>query len=196
MRRVAPVVALVLAATPVAPARASDPTGFLCAADKTASPPGRGRLDGGPLVAAAAADGAPPADPLTITLRCSLQTDAYGTSSGPDFAETSGTGTGVAIAPPVEFAIPPDEIAYVCTEVTLTDRAGTVRHRYWDENLYDFTDDPDAACGLVYFYPCGGYGTTCEDYVGPLLDAVVCPALAPLYPPDGDVPDVWGCPPA
>jgi hypothetical protein len=196
MRNLLVTVAVLAAAAPVGTARAASSAGAGCDVAWSAADRGTAFLRGGPLAAAVVSDGS--ANPVTITLRCSLQHEDYPRSSGPDFLETSGTGVGVAVPPPAGFAVPDEGTTYVCGEATLTDSTGAVEREYYDAYLGYFTDDPDAWCSPVTLRQCE-IGSARRDECGPtvrdVLDPAVCVLLAVAFPPDGDVPGAWDCAP-
>lgn len=73
----------------------------------------------------------------------------------------------------------------LCTEL----RVAGEPPLYWDDDAEDWSGDPDVAC---YIPPDGGPD---PEPIERLLDQLVCPVLALVYPPEGDIPGVWDCPP-
>lgn len=184
-------------------------------------------IDGGPLVAADLSDAV--ANPVTMTLRCSIQPGFDYRHTAPDAASASATGTGAVTLPPtpVEVALDPDEwweFTY-CTEVTAVDARGVTHRLYWDsarsggENRFSTSDsalcavswcqqsmpsncDPPPCedeihlhCSLVGFHTVNAVLDAVDAFFVDVVDPAVCPVLAGQFPPEGDVPGVWDCPP-
>ena len=110
-------------------------------------------------------------NPVGATVTC----DVY--VNGTHVESATGFGYGVVVvAKPVTLTIAPTDSYAVCTTV-------------------DYTDATPTSSGCAYLpvidYPDEIVWTFVEEHVDP----VVCPALSALFPPDGDVPDVWDCPP-
>jgi hypothetical protein len=198
MRRPLLACALVALTVPAAPATAapglSSPCGYVFAADP-GDPTGRrntGVLHGGPALLDDAAV-------RTGRLACSIQLD-LSWHGAPDAARAvSPTSAGVAVLPPTPFELDLDpgtyQAVYLCDEVQV-DGVGTF---YW--HAYDsvWTTDSAAPClGAVthpYEDPVDVPWEVIDPPQGEQVDPLVCPVLAQVFPPHGDVPDVWDCPP-
>jgi len=222
MKPLAPALALLLA-VPVA-SHAQDPllAGEVCrfvAFAPAAGTTWTAVVDGGPLAAADVAFVAPDPlqwvvdNPVSVTLTCTLHVGFFVNHTSPAAASASATGDGVAVLLPTLLGVDVpdhDDIITVCTRASVTDRDGQTYDRYWDAQREEFTNDPSATCGPVActleFPPrgegaCGPSAFDVIDHLvgevppwGP-IDAAVCPVLKELYPPEGDVPGVWDCPP-
>lgn len=210
------VAALVAAASLAVPAGATEPllAGDVChfssLSDSADSTHRIGEVDGGPIAAADVALVAPDAveaffdNPVSITLTCTMRLDPSVTHLSPAVAEASATGQAVAVVPPtpVEWYEPQFwEPAWVCTHVAVTTRDGQTADLYWDSWNGEFATDPGVACGGPI--ACPQSGDPCGPDLGRVLqrlwedvvDPAICPALAQAFPPEGDIPDVWECPP-
>ena len=208
-----------LAFGPVAPAGAEPPAvhGPLCHFYST-SP---GVFTGGPVAVVA---GDPSGNPVSVTLTCSIRSGA--THTAPVIASASASGTSVVTLPPTPFDwdVEPDTVVSLCTALTVVDAHGETHRLYW--NPYSgggdgrFSTSDTAACDLpcTLEYP-SSCTPPCEDdaiqlhcivpAVLDLVDAVfidvvdpaVCPVLAQMFPPEGDVDypvlgdPLWDCPP-
>ena len=174
--------------------------GFLCGLARVDDPmfegAQTGEIDGGPLVV----DDRTTAEVESGTLTCTVQVNA-GTHAGVDSGSVTGPTThGVAVAGgTVSYAAHPDDNVYVCTQVA-TER-GT---RYWNSSndpLVDgswATDPATASCWLAFGTSRLGEETTpCKEIteIEILADSIICPTLATLLPPDGDIDGIWNCPP-
>lgn len=181
-----------VATAPVAASGTVDgPSGVMCGL--TAA------TDTSPDAAPGAMTGTVDAGPLLLTLdgvlrrgwlRCSIQL-GYPQHAAPDVVVVTGTGTDVAVVTPtaVAFTAAPETPVYQCTEV---DFEGWGR-LYWASNGLgggNWTYDATASCdaGLSVDVPL-------DDVTVAAVDPIVCPQLSAVFPPDGDVPDVWDCPP-
>ena len=175
-----------------APAHA-DPVGFICGLGGYPSPLDATRtiaeVDAGPLVIAEA-DGATRTGHLTCTVQLGQR------HAAPDTVAVRGPET------PDVVAVPPTPVGYdtpafsyyLCTEVEVD--GATL---YWDESDDPTvqggwsTDPATARCSLVV-----NPNENCDDCEPPApwqetVDAIVCPYSALLFPPDGDLPFVYGC---
>lgn len=161
-----------------APARAAEPIGVLCSFQPITQPLGDGTAKTGVLVAGpSAGDGA---ITCTVQLTPTRGTGVVGTVSAagdPVLANATVVSYDVARR---------DDPVWLCAAFTPT--GGTTL--YYDDDRGDFTAGPAAPCGQV--------PQPCE--CGPsdplrVLDPLVCPVLALVFPPSGDVPLVWDCPP-
>ena len=182
------VLAAFVAATalvPFAPAHADHgPQGLLCGFVSVTDPGTEGgniqtgEIDGGPVLVTG--DG---------TITCDIQVGQE-LSSGSNAASVSGSGNTVVYATPtvVSYESPDDVPVYLCT--TVSDATGTY---YWDDLTGDWVSSASAAhCSLA---------TSASTDDGPthelelLIDSIICPVLATLLPPEGDIAGVWDCPP-
>jgi hypothetical protein len=179
-------------ALPAAPAAAADPAGVRCGLSTWTNPfdPDRtwGEFDAGPLVL----DADPAAQPVRGSVTCTL-VDGFHHDSPVLASATSRTTPGVVALEPTfaSFHWSETAILSVCTSV---DVAGRDRLHH-DPTLGDdggWTADATARCQPV-FGPAEPLPLV--DDVWLLLDSIVCPALAVAFPPQGDVPGVWDCPP-
>ncbi len=189
-------IALLLAA--VAPhagaAEPAAPTGFACGFAATADPERAdwwvGEVDGGPLTVPGSE---------RVTLRCSIQL-GWLTHDAPDLVSVSASGdgsAGVAVVPPTVFRYtdPHDDVVAVCSEVTVVEAGGATRTLYRDHHSGDWTTDPRSTCDFMSTVcPTTTRGHDyCRDPFEP--DSTLCPVLATAFPPEGDVPGLWDCPP-
>jgi hypothetical protein len=150
----------------------------------------RAEVDGGPVVVTGAGTAVP------VELVCTIQVGAPA-HAGPDAVAVRASGPGAAIVPPtlVTFEAAPEQDVILCTEVRVTTSSG-VRALYWDDFAEEWSDSPDVGCtDLAPDYD----GDPVQPYLE-LLDTVVCPVLAIVFPPEGDVTGpvlgkVWDCPP-
>lgn len=169
-------------------------------------------LYGGPIAAADVELVAPDPlewvvdNPTSVTLTCSLHAGSYHTS--PVLASASASGDGVALLPPAQREVDDIYLATLCTRVSVTDGDGRSYEFYWDGGQQEFSRDMSVECGAACTleWPPSGEGACgpgpydIVDHVtgsvpwGP-VDAVACEVLKQQYPPDGDIPDVWDCPP-
>jgi hypothetical protein len=141
-----------------------------------------GELDGGPL-ALPGVDG----DTTVVgsgTLVCRIQVNAQDhTGTGP---QVQGHGAGVVTAGPsqVSFSAGPSDSVYLCAEVVRDEDESVL---YYDAAHDEWSTSSSVPCadGLSTGGPSGG-----DD-----LDPTLCPLLATAFPPSGDIPGVWDCPP-
>ena len=203
--------AALLAAAAALPAQA-DPllAGEVCELVSVGDAAGHrtGEVHGGPLTAADLALVSPDLsavtdNPVSITLTCTVRLDWMVTHTSPAVAEASATGPAVAIVPPtvVGWDEPDFPQAQVCTSAFVTTRDGDTTELYWDVYEGRFTTDPGVLCGPLACTTsdCGPGIPGLIDYANDLIidyvDPVVCPPLTQVFPPEGDVPDLWDCPP-
>jgi hypothetical protein len=170
---------------------APSPVGLLCGFTERDNPPARLRhkvlVSAGPVLLT---DDADPVAGLSGSVTCSLQIDA-GTHDAPDVAAITGPTTArvAALAGEVEYVRAGyDYDLWYCTRVDLTD--GTTL--YYDEgDAVDdggwSTDPATSSCALAY----------ASAVPRPSCDWVCgsCAVLGVAFPPDGEVPGVWDCPP-
>jgi hypothetical protein len=176
------------------PAMADAPTtdGLICQFASVVDPTAEagtqsGQLSGGPVVLTEA-DGT---TPETGTLTCRVQIDqATHAGSGPS---VSGHGTAVLTAGPsvINYTASATSNVYLCSE--FTDDSDGVTY-YWNDELGEWSADVNTGCGLAF----GSNDPSPEET---LIDSIVCPVLAIVFPPEGDVVlpapigAVWDCPP-
>ena len=220
----AAVAAVALTVVPGIPAGAAPPdlAGHDCdytwVSDATAPGHHTGYIKGGPLVVAYLPSVAPAVDwdlfgnPIEATLACTIQVDEP-TYAGPDTVSVSASGTTVVAFPPTPISFEadfPDEWVYYCLELVATNARDETQHLYWDYVEGAFSTSDTARCSDGVCTQQGPFGD-CPDGPGeefdndfflPLIDAALglveqaaCLPLAALFPPEGDVPDVWDCPP-
>jgi hypothetical protein len=185
-----------LAASVATPALADAPGdnshGLICqfasVEDPTAEPGTQsGQLSGGPVVLLDGANA-----PESGTLTCSIQVDnPIPGGSGPS---VSGHSTGVFTAGPavVNYVAPATSNVYLCS--SFTDDSDSLTYYFQEATGTWTTTAADAPCGLAE-------GSNDPSETDILIDSIVCPVLAIVFPPTGDVvlPDpigkVWDCPP-
>ena len=188
MRALASVAALLVSVLPYAPAHAApDPVGDRCNLAGYTDPVATGADDhwtmwAGPL---ALVDDAAPATVLSGRVRCEVR-EGFAHTGQLLVAADGPVTPAVVVLPPttVTFTLPGPVDFSVCTEVELTDG----RVLYWDDDAQGWSTDPDVTCLSLVGHPL--------PVPWDLVDALVCPVLAQVYPPDGDVPGLWDCPPA
>ena len=129
------------------------------------------------------ADGTTPEDG---TLVCTIQVDVSDhTGDGP---AVHAHGTGWFGGQPYPFYLTSYEDGanvYLCAE--FTDDSDNVTY-FWDDSLGEWSTDITVPCGRAT-------GSTEPGEEKKYLDSLVCPILAILFPPNGDVGNVWDCPP-
>jgi hypothetical protein len=136
-----------------------------------------GQINAGPLVL----DTTNPTASGFIT--CTIQVGTNDTHAEADAAKISGTtSTGVAaLAGSVTYEVGTDEDVWICTEV----HAGATVY-YWDAASASWSTT-GGTCDL---------STSIETPpVGGEIDFLICPILAIVFPPEGDVLNIWDCPP-
>jgi hypothetical protein len=128
----------------------------------------------------------------SVLLTCSLQLDGF-THDVPDAVSVSGAGPGVATVPPtvVSYRAEDEDFEVLCTSLVAGTAAGPVT-LYWDDLAARWSTDPAATCSRF-----AGHGELPRPFepIGTFVDRVVCRALAAVFPPYGDVPGIWDCPP-
>jgi hypothetical protein len=119
------------------------------------------------------------------TLTCRVQPD--NPTRGGGGPSVSGHDSTVVVAGPAQFTYQtfPGEVAYLCSEF-VDDATGTTY--YWTETTREWT---------TAAVPCDRFDSVppLDDLTRTVVDPLVCPLLATLLPPDGDVPGIWDCPP-
>ena len=174
---------VVVALVPGTARAAVDPTGFLCGYDKPkGGGPYHASLDAGPLLLV---DGNDPATIHEGTVTCTLQDDLL--HSDTDVVSVTSARTAGAVVLPSTTVWVPHTVWFLCTEMHLDD--DTVLYYDWTWENEGWSTDPGAECEPIII----------EEPPPPmdwtLVDSVICPILVLLLPPDGDVGDVWNCPP-
>ncbi len=187
--------------TAVAGPPTTGPDGFLCGFTSVTNPNAEantqtGEIDGGPLIVTDAAG-----NPTGGTLTCTIQVGANNLHSSPDApgGKVSAHGDGVVVIPPsvVSYTAAPEQNVYLCTQFTY-DNGRTV---YWHADNDDdpttdtghWTEDPNKECGLAISASTPSDGPIHDLEI--LIDGIICPELKKLLPPDGDIANVWDCPP-
>jgi hypothetical protein len=192
--RAATVVLVALAPLAPAPAHAAPPGGLRCGyttftdlRDET----GRttfGELEGGPILL----DSDPAGQPVWGSLTCTFQLYPNVRHSDADLFRASSTVTpGVAYLAPAAYRLEADPLdpLMLCSQVDLVGRGSL----YWDSPTQTWSADPDATCAD----PWEGEGDPPPDdqIFYEVVDPAVCPPLATVVPPEGDVDNVYDCPP-
>ena len=172
------------------PAHAEGPVtdGLLCGASEMLDPsPQRGTMrvevDGGPVLLTEA-DGVTPA---RGTLVCRIVVSEHWNAHLDAGTDVAGRGTGVLTAGPAVVRVASDwwGDVFLCTQF-VDDRGGVTY--YWNDWPGEWSTDPAV--------PCAVYDVSePDDGLELLVDSIVCPFFALLFPPEGDVPSVWDCPP-
>lgn len=199
MKTKALVAGAVLAALLPGPAQAAAPDaeGVLCGFASTGHPTDAGvqvgEIDGGPLAVANVDDAF--AQPVTATLTCAIHV-GWGnlTHAGSDAVSASATGNAVVTLPPTVVSYKYDpytfEVIAVCTELAVTDGHGDTYHLYYDGFREEFSSSPNVECQWAWGEP-----PPPPPPIWERVDAIVCPIFAVVFPPYGDIPDIWDCPP-
>ena len=215
-------VALASAAFAVPAEAQSDPVGRRCSFTSVTDPTVEngqtqtGQINGGPI-------GQPDNPAATVTLTCTIQVGAANSQhSGGASVSCTATNTGAtSLACQASYVSPEGQPVYLCTEVTISGK-GTF---YWDANLNEGAGGWSRTGGLCneaisqeifpgplapvldLLFPIldeiivivDGVLTTVFDAITQLekdvVDPIVCDALKDLFPPDGDIPGFWDCPP-
>lgn len=208
----------VVAALLPAPADAAvpSPDGYACGYSSLTDPTAEegtqlGEIDGGPIVVAdlprVDVHGDPTlswdvlGNPASATLTCDLQLNDQ-THGGPNTVSLSASGTTVVVLPPTttSYALSVNDTVHLCTSVTVTDARGDSGTFYWDAWEQEWTTDSTVPCTGLLAPPCcyvPFVGDTSE-IVGELfleVDRIVCAVLDDVFPPEGDIPGLWHCPP-
>ena len=181
--------------SPLPAAHATPDPGFgqLCGFTSLTDPLGEGaqtgEVDGGPLFLS---DDTDLLASYSGRLVCTIQVDAP-THAGADACSVTGAvlGNPVFAAGTCTYSYGTGSNVYLCTQVDI-DGGPTL---YFDDSNDPLTDgswstDPwSARCMLATSFSTGD-GPAAEE-----ADAVVCPVLATMLPPEGDIAGVWDCPP-
>jgi hypothetical protein len=172
--------AVALAGAGAVPAQAAvEPMGLLCAMQRAGT--GAVMVHAGPLTLT---DGTAP---VSGRVTCSVHAD-----SAPRYADaslgaaTSPTTTGAVVLPPTPLAVG-DVAGYVCTRVDVDSGPS----QYFDAATDAWTSDPSAECTYVP----GGVPGCDPSYCDLFGDGILCPAYSIVFPPEGDIPGIWDCPP-
>ena len=150
-----------------------------------------GQINGGPI-------GDLNQPTATVTLTCTIQVGAANsTHAGADAVALSGTGTGFAsVAGQASYTSPEGQPVYLCTQATIN---GTTY--YLDETNSEWTFNSSAGCGEAISQeilpgPLAPVFTIVDQLFVDVIDPTICPTLATLFPPEGDIPELgWDCPP-
>jgi hypothetical protein len=156
-----------------------------------------GQIQAGPAVIN---DGGTPPGVHSGHFVCTIQVSAS-THAGPDAASVTGPDTTGVIAAQgqVTYTAGDDAPVYLCTEIVVDGQSW-----YYDDPTVvgatgTWTTSSSASCGLATSLDPGNDPTVLA--IEGLIDAIICPVLAIVFPPEGDVtlPDpvgkVWDCPP-
>lgn len=123
-------------------------------------------------------------------LTCTVQVGGV-THDGSDAVSRRANGTDVVVLLPeiTSFVAPEDVPLYLCAEFWSSRDGRTV---YWDGYSQTWSSSPYADCDLL-----SGFDTrdTSDPVFYEFVDPWVCPAIAFMLPPDGDIPGVYDCPP-
>jgi hypothetical protein len=141
-------------------------------------------LLGGPVVQTEADGQTPESGTLGCQIVVSPAPVADHDSYGP---AVLGHGSGVFTAGPqvTSYMAMPNDNVFLCA--SFVDDSDGVTH-YWDAAHDGWSTSPDVPCTLAE-------GSDQPTETDQLVDAAVCPQLATLLPPEGDVADRWDCPP-
>lgn len=194
MRTIALAAAMAALSLPGVPARA-EVRGLTCGYFSLTNPVDEEKqtaeVDGGPYLVADLDDLV--ANPVAVTLTCSLQIGEETTHTAPDLASVSVSGNVVVALPPTVVSFRDDgtyRLVVLCTELAITDAHGETHHLYWDQVDDEFSTSPDVLCWDWDDYDSGPYDPLWE-----VVDPLACLPLAVLFPPEGDVEGLWDCPP-
>jgi len=166
--------------------------GMVAVTDPTAEPGTvTGEVHGGPVASSMPVN--------AVTIECSVQVNSpfhrFGTAEDDNDAAQGGPVADVLPPTLVSFTAAGGDIVYLCTEW----HEGDTRWYYDDLNaggIGAFITTPDEAhCTIATSLPVPETGP-----VGHELDPLLCPVLAIVFPPEGDVVlpvagKVWDCPP-
>ena len=168
------------------------PYGFLCGFSSVSDPQVEGsqtgEVDGGPLVLGDAYD---PAVFYTGSITCTIQVN-QSTHAGADACAVTGPTTPVAgeVAGTCTYASATGDNVYLCTEVDIVNGPTL----YWDSVNDVWSTEPNVGCSLDITVEPGEEGGPIHE-LELLIDSIICPVLATLLPPQGDIPGLWDCPP-
>jgi hypothetical protein len=172
---------------------APNPTGTLCGFAAVTDPqiPGSytGVIFGGPL---AFPDDASLTVAYTGTLVCTVQVGTNDTHVETDSAPVYGNeGRVSAAAGTATYDAGRDEPQYICSRVDFDGRPSL----YWDDWAHDWSTSASVSCALAISAESPDLSPFAT-----VLDPIVCPILALVLPPEGDLVlpvlgKVWDCPP-
>ena len=204
--------AVALAVVPGAPAGAAPAAdGRRCTFASVTNPSGSGdvqlgEINGGPVVVADLSDLL--ANPVTVTLTCTIQVHPNWTHAGADAVSVSASGAVAVTLPPTvaSYVAPEGYPVFLCTELTVTDARGATHHLYWDGSAKEYSASDAATCidhldPEIFPGPLGPVFDLLDRVFRDVVDPAVCPQLAAVFPPDGDVDypvlggPFWDCPP-
>lgn len=177
------VMALVAAGLNLVPAGAADAqaVGFLCGFTSVGS---NTLIDGGPLVADERTG-------VTISMTCTLQHGANSTHAGADTASASSLFLPQAVVLPptfVTFRPPAGAPIFICTQMKINSTT-----YYHDDSTSSWSTSTSVPCKP---YRLGGdIGEEVDRILVEEVDPVLCPVLSLVFPPEGDIPLLWDCPP-
>jgi hypothetical protein len=193
VRAAAVVLALVVPALPGTARAAVEPDGVNCGFSSLADPTGPpdeqlGMLNGGPVTLT---DPDAPGRVVSGSLVCSLRQGLYHTD--PLLAQAASPVTpGVVVVPPTLVTYTADPVAWItaCTEVRV-DGGPTL---YWDDEAEVWSTDPGVLCYDFGPEP-DPLGEVVDGLFVDVVDPLLCAVLVTQYPPEGDLPGIWDCPP-
>jgi hypothetical protein len=124
-----------------------------------------------------------------IDVTCTVQVGTVNnTHDKPDTAVATASGEGIAlVANSVTYPAPEDADVYLCTMWRF---AGT--DYFFDAAAGVFSTSGTVACELATQLEVDSPIVT---DLTEILDPTLCPLLAAVFPPEGDIPGIWDCPP-
>ena len=175
------------------------PSGFLCGFSSISNPtaePGTqtGEIDGGPLVIVDAEGNTGEG-----TLTCTIQVN-QGTHAGTGVSVSGQSTNSVVVIPPsvVSYQAGEEDVVFLCTEFDPGAPGGNDSLYFHSSNdpavEGHWSLDPTSACAQATSAGGGDIFDPIEPVIL-LLDTIICIPLAILFPPEGDIPNVWDCPP-
>jgi hypothetical protein len=190
--------ALAAVVVPVAPVHAETRIhGVLCWFASLTDPSAEAGTQTGEITAGPAVidDRATPPGVHSGHFVCTIQVGAAnGTHAGADAAVVTGPESTAVIAAggTVTYNAPYYEPVWLCTEIVVDGQS-----LYFDDPNDptvngSFSTSSSAACGLAIDE---GTDDPTITAIGELIDSIICPVLAIVFPPQGDIPGVWDCPP-
>ncbi|MDQ1713212.1 MAG: hypothetical protein QOE45_2662 [Frankiaceae bacterium] len=187
MKRLALLAATGLTGVLALPAHAApEPTGPLCGFASVTNPglesgTQSGGFFGGPL---RLGDDTNPLIVYSASITCSIQVNEALHSGGDGASFTSRTSGNVAVVEPtsgLSYSAGTGDDVFICTQVNLV--GGTTL--YYDDASQNWSTNSASRCELA----------TPLTPQRSIIDPIICPLLAPFFPPEGDVGIFWDCPP-
>lgn len=175
------------------------PAGALCGVATANSAPAPGTQNGFVLSGPVAMRDSNPRIVHTGYVACAVQVNAAAHSAADVCATATLIGPVSAVLPPVPCSYPAtaNDTVYVCTSVHITGQPAL----YYDDTAGVWSTSSAAPCAPATRLRCDNSEPACATANGVLtpvkdtLDQLLCPPLALVFPPQGDVPPVWDCPP-